>query len=328
MSVLVGPHSIGTPVLLAPMSGVTDAPFRRLVRETGGGLTFSEMIASRELLTDSPRSWRMAERDTNDGLHAVQLAGREPEIMAEAARINEGCGADIIDINMGCPAKKVVGSLCGSALMRELPLAQRIIAATIKAVSVPVTLKMRTGWDDSSRNAPELARIAEDCGVQMITVHGRTRAQFYSGQADWRFIRTVKAAVRIPVIANGDITSYDEIDACLAQSGADGIMIGRGAYGRPWFPGHAVRYLRDGIRSAAPESAVRLEIIERHYDAMLTQQGADLAVRTARKHLGWYLRDLADSKATLDAINREQNPTNVVRLLRTFVQRADLAAAA
>lgn len=328
MSVFVGPHDIGTPVLLAPMSGVTDAPFRRLVREMGGGLTFSEMIASRELLADSARSWRMAERDTDTGLHAVQLAGREPEIMAEAARVNEGCGADIIDINMGCPAKKVVGSLCGSALMRELPLARRIIEATVKAVSVPVTLKMRTGWDDDSRNAPELARIAEDCGVQMITVHGRTRAQFYTGQADWRFIRAVKEAVRLPVIANGDIARFDDIDTCLAQSGADGIMIGRGAYGRPWFPGHAVRYVRDGVRLSAPEPVERLDIIERHYDAMLTQQGTDLAVRTARKHFGWYLRDLPNSKTTLDAINRERDPANVVRLLRALVRHADLAAAA
>ncbi len=328
MTISVGPLDLDSPVLLAPMSGITDAPFRRLVRQLGGGLTFSEMIASRELVGASPRSWRMAERDTATGLHAVQLAGRDPEIMAEAARINAGCGADIIDINMGCPAKKVVGSLCGSALMRELPLARRIIEATVNAVSIPVTLKMRTGWDDDSRNAPELARIAEACGVRMITVHGRTRAQFYSGRPDWQFIRTVKEAVRLPVIANGDITTYDDIDICLAQSGADGIMIGRGAYGRPWFPAHAATYLSDGVRTDAPTPTARLHLIEQHYDAMLTQQGRALAVRTARKHLVWYLRDLPGSKATLDAINREDDPSAVIRLLRALAPQVDLAAAA
>jgi tRNA-dihydrouridine synthase B len=319
MTIKLGPLTLDPPAFLAPMTGITDVPFRRLVRDLGGALMFSEMVASRELLRKTKRSVRMIERDSATGIHAVQLAGRDPEMMAEAARLNEAGGADIIDINMGCPAKKVVGSLCGSALMREIPLARRIIEATVAAVTVPVTLKMRTGWDDAHRNAPELVRIAQDCGVQMITVHGRTRAQFYTGRADWRFIRTVKQAVALPVIANGDITTYDDIDRCLEQSGADGVMIGRGAYGRPWFLGHAARYLATGERTAAPTLPERIALMERHYAAMLDFYGHDLAVRNARKHFNWYLRDLPDAKPTLDAINRANDPAAVVGLLRTLV---------
>jgi len=327
MTITVGPLDLGTSVLLAPMSGVTDVPFRRLVRELGGKVTFSEMIASREMVHASLRSRRMAERDSAAGLHAVQLAGREPAMMAEAARINEATGADIIDINMGCPARKVVGSLCGSALMKDLPLACTIIEATVGAVKVPVTLKMRTGWDETTRNAPELARIAEDCGVQMITVHGRTRAQFYNGRADWRFIRSVKEAVDLPVVANGDIETYDDIDVCLEQSGADGVMIGRGAYGRPWFIAQADAYLRDGIRREAPPAAVRLGLIERHYTAMLRHQGEDAGVRNARKHFAWYLKGMPEAKPTLDAINRTRDPEAVVALVRRCFDVAEREAA-
>ncbi len=328
MTIHVGPLNLGTNVLLAPMSGVTDVPFRRLVRSLGGAVTFSEMIASREMVHASVRSRRMAERDSDHGLHAVQLAGRDPEMMAEAARINEAEGADIIDINMGCPARKVVGSLCGSALMKDLPLARRIIEATVGAVKVPVTLKMRTGWDETNRNAPELARIAEDCGIQMITVHGRTRAQFYEGRADWRFIREVKTSVGIPVVANGDIESYDDIDACLKQSDADGVMIGRGAYGRPWFIAQADGYLRDGLRRAPPPAASRLAVIERHYAAMQRHQGQDAAVRNARKHFAWYLRGMPGAKTALDAINRERDPVVVVDLVRRcFDNELESAAA-
>ncbi len=328
MTIHVGPLDLGTRVLLAPMSGVTDAPFRRLVRELGPGQTYSEMIASREMVHASVRSRRMAERDCDDGLHAVQLAGRDPAMMAEAARIAEAEGADYIDINMGCPARKVVGSLCGSALMRDLPLAREIIAATVGAVSVPVTLKMRTGWDDNSRNAPDLARIAEDGGIQLITVHGRTRAQFYEGRADWRFIRAVKEAVAVPVVANGDIASYDDIDACLEQSCADGVMIGRGAYGRPWFIAQASAYLQDGVRRDDPPATVRLHLIERHYAAMQRHQGIDAAVRNARKHFAWYLRDMPGARPTLDAINREKDPRAVVELLRRCFDAAETRAAA
>jgi len=212
--------------------------------------------------------------------------------------------------------------------MREIPLARQIIEATVAAVSVPVTLKMRTGWDDDHRNAPELARIAEDCGIQMITVHGRTRAQFYTGHADWRFIRTVKDAVALPVIANGDITGFDDIDECLEQSGADGVMIGRGAYGRPWFLSHAAHYWRTGERIAAPGIHARVALMERHYAAMLEFYGPDLAVRNARKHFKWYLQDIPGGAATIDAINRSDDPATVVRLLQALPDHASLAAAA
>jgi tRNA-dihydrouridine synthase B len=328
MVISIGPLTLDTKVFLAPMTGITDVPFRRLVRDLGGKMMFSEMVASRELLRKTNRSVRMIERDSLTGIHAVQLAGRDPEMMAEAARLNEASGADIIDINMGCPAKKVVGSLCGSALMRELPLARQIIEATVAAVSVPVTLKMRTGWDADHRNAPELARIAEDCGIQMITVHGRTRAQFYTGQADWRFIHTVKEAVALPVIANGDITTYDDIDRCLEQSGADGIMIGRGAYGRPWFLSHAAHYHRTGERTIVPDLPARILLMERHYAAMLDFYGDVTAVRNARKHFKWYLRDIPGGAATTNAINRTDDPATVVQLLRALSDTPELATAA
>src|SRR5271170_5650540 len=244
MGIKIGPIELTGNVILAPMSGVTDMPFRRLVKKSGAGLVVSEMIASQAMIRENRQTLLMAKNTPEEFPMAVQLAGCETTVMAEAAKLNEDRGAAIIDINFGCPVKKVVNGYAGSALMRVIVKATRIIEATVKAVTLPVTLKMRTGWDDNSRNAPELARIAEQAGVRMISVHGRTRCQLYNGTADWRFIRRVKAAVSIPVVANGDITSVADVRACLDQSGADGVMIGRGSYGRPWFLRQVSDYLK------------------------------------------------------------------------------------
>jgi len=287
------------------MSGVTDLPFRRLVKGEGAGLVVSEMIASQAMIRQNRKTLKMATNCAEEFPMAVQLAGCEPEVMAEAARLNQDRGAAIIDINMGCPVKKVVNGHAGSALMREEDHAGRIMEAVVKAVDLPVTLKMRTGWDDQSRNAPRLARIAQDAGIRMITVHGRTRCQFYNGAADWKFIARVKQAVEIPVIGNGDVTSLDDVTALLRDSGADGVMIGRGAYGRPWFLRQVIDFLRTGERRPAPTLAEQHRTVRRHYLDMLGHYGRETGLRMARKHVGWYTRGLprsAEFRAQVNAI--------------------------
>ena len=284
----VGDIEVANRVLLAPMSGITDAPFRRITAQLGAGLVVSEMTTSDDLARGRPMSVLRCEA-TGIGPHVVQLAGCETHWMAEGARIAEAGGADIIDINMGCPARHVTGGQSGSALMRDLDHALTLIEATVSAVRVPVTLKMRLGWDDTSRNAPDLAKRAQDAGIRLITVHGRTRCQFYKGEADWAAIRAVRDAISIPLVVNGDITSYEKALVALDQSGADAVMMGRGAQGQPWLPGQIARRLDGGAAEATPDLMQQYRYVAALYDDVLSHYGLRIGLRHARKHLGWAL---------------------------------------
>lgn len=310
---------IETPVILAPMSGVTDLPFRRSAKTLGAGMVVSEMIASWAMIRENRKTLDMAEVDGMGGVSAVQLAGCDPTAMAEAARIAVDKGADLVDINFGCPVKKVaVGQSAGSALMRDEATAAAILDATVKAVRVPVTLKMRMGWDHASLNAPRLARIAQDLGIRMVTVHGRTRQQFYTGTADWDFIAHVREAISIPLIANGDIVTEQDAAQARRRSGADGVMIGRGCYGRPWFLAQVAHFLRTGTHLPEPSLDRQKLIVQDHYRDILSRFGTGPGVRLARKHLSWYSRGLPGSAEFRATVNRLSDADQVIALIDRF----------